>query len=81
MTGAPTPTVATATAAAAAVPTAGCTRRRLRVERTALTVVIVFLHMLFSASVCISRLLSSGVAVVGASTKTACGEPDFPHCG
>jgi hypothetical protein len=44
---APTPTVATATMAAAAVPTAGCTRRRLRVERAALTVVIVFLHMQF----------------------------------
>jgi hypothetical protein len=33
--------------AAAAVPTAGCTRRWLRVERPALTVVIVFLHMSF----------------------------------
>jgi hypothetical protein len=32
---------------AAAVPTAECTRRRLRVERAALTVVIVFLHMQF----------------------------------
>ena len=44
---APTPTVATATMAAAPAPTAGCTRRRLRVERPALTVVIVFLQMLF----------------------------------
>src|ERR1700682_2195705 len=42
---APTPTAATM--AAAAVPAAGCTRRRLRVERPALTVVIGFLHMLF----------------------------------
>src|SRR5882757_4611018 len=44
---APTPTTAAATMAAAAVPAAGCTRRRLRVERPALTVVIVFLHMRF----------------------------------
>jgi hypothetical protein len=70
MIGAPIPTVATATAAAAAIPTAAFTRRRLRVERPALTVVIDFLHMLFSASVCTSRLLNSGVAVVGVSHQT-----------
>jgi hypothetical protein len=38
---APTPTAAAATMAAATVPAAGCTRRRLIVERSALTVVIV----------------------------------------
>jgi hypothetical protein len=57
--------------AAAAVPTAGCTRRWLRVDRPALTAVIVFLHMLFSVSVYISRLLDAGVAVVGASHQPA----------
>jgi hypothetical protein len=71
MNRAPTLTVATATMAAAAVPTAGCTRRRVRVERSALTVVIVCLQLPFLASVYISRLLDAGIVVVGASHQTA----------
>jgi hypothetical protein len=51
MNRAPTLTVATATMAAAEVPTAGCTHRRLCVERPGLTVVIVFLHMLIGLGI------------------------------
>jgi hypothetical protein len=51
MTGAPTLAVATTTMATAAVPTAGFTHRWLRVQRPALTVVIVFLQTLFGLGV------------------------------
>jgi hypothetical protein len=76
MNRAPTLTVATATMVAAAVPAAGCTRRRLCVERRALTVVIVFPHT-FSWPRYVSQDCSTWAALSSAlATKLAEEKPN-----